>query len=172
MTAKSPMTVESMQAHYAAVRARLRGNAATPRIAFVRAAIPPAKPLALPPPSPDEPPAPPALPPPLSYEVQMAVTRERLRGMAGLSNRRRLLLLTILEEHDAYWIDMINDSRRHDTVLVRHELYVALFNDGMSLSAIGRAVNRDHATVLYSLRKNPDLAKRFKIKPKRAKYHD
>ena len=169
MISKSLMTAESMQAHYAAVRARLRGNAATPRIAFVRAAIPPAKPAALPPPSPDEPPA---LPPPLGYEQQMLVTRERLRGMSGLSNRRKLLVLTIMEEHDVYWIDLVNDSRRHDLVAVRHEVYVVLFQDGMSLSAIGRIANRDHATILYSLRKNPDLARRFKNKPRAAKHHD
>lgn len=165
------MTVESLQAHYAAVRARLRGTAATSRIPVVRVAIPPAKPPALPPPSPGEP-TPPQLPPPLTYDQQMLVTRERLRGMSGLSNRRKLLVLTIMEEHDVYWLDLVNDSRRHDLVSVRHEVYVALFRDGMSLSAIGRVANRDHATILYSLRKDPELATRFKRKPKTARHHD
>ena len=160
-------TPENLQAHYAAVRARLRGNADTPTRAVVLAKIP------FPPPS--QPALSPGQPvtqpePELSYEDQIKLTRRRLEGMTGLSNRRKLLLLPILEEHKTYWPLIAGGARKRNLVAARHDIYVALHNDGMGLAAIGRATNRDHTTILHSLRKDPELNTHFKRRPRNVQF--
>ena len=164
-------TPEALQAHYAAVRARLRGNAATPTRAVVLAKIPPPPPPQLAP-SPGQPVTQPE--PELSYEDQIKLTRRRLEGMTGLSNRRKLLLLPILEEHKTYWPLIVGESRVRNLVAARHDICVALHNDGMGLSSTGRAMNRDHTTIMHSLRKNPELNTRFKRRPRNVQFiqHD
>lgn len=48
-------------------------------------------------------------------------------------------------------LDLKSKSRKRELVYTRNILYKHLRNKGMSLTAIGKTFNRDHATVLFGL---------------------
>ena len=48
-------------------------------------------------------------------------------------------------------LDLKSKSRKRELVYTRNILYKHLRNKGMSLQAIGKTFNRDHATVLFGL---------------------
>lgn len=48
-------------------------------------------------------------------------------------------------------LDLKSKSRKRELVYTRNILYKHLRNKGMSLTAIGKQFNRDHATVLFGL---------------------
>lgn len=48
-------------------------------------------------------------------------------------------------------LDLKSKSRKRELVYTRNILYKHLRNKGMSLKAIGKTFNRDHATVLFGL---------------------
>lgn len=48
-------------------------------------------------------------------------------------------------------LDLKSKSRKRELVYTRNILYKHLRNKGMSLQAIGKKFNRDHATVLFGL---------------------
>lgn len=57
--------------------------------------------------------------------------------------------MTVLELIDE--LDLKSKSRKRELVYTRNILYKYLRNKGMSLQAIGKTFNRDHATVLFGL---------------------
>lgn len=151
-------TVENLLAHYSAVRARLRGPVATPTVAIPKREPPP--PAAEPPrvtPLKDERIAGvPVLPfnRVAAEEAAIAKARRRLEG-APLSNRQKLMVLPVLEDHDVMWADVVRVSRLAKLVNARRDVYRELFEMGMSFSQIGRVCQRDHTTIMYHLEKLP-----------------
>ena len=92
-------------------------------------------------------------------EAAIEVAKNRLHGAEGLSNRRKLAVLPVLEEHNVSWDDIINTNRKHHFVLARRDVYYELFKTGMSLAEIGRTCNRDHTSVLYNIKMFSDSLK-------------
>ena len=166
-------------AHYAAVKARIAAGR-TPSPDAVAAK--PAKPVVIvrpvinrpPPPktparAPGEPPPPipwtraelDALPrakprPYQTREKRALRKRERERqrdahvtAVAALSKR----FADLLERHGVTWRELTGASQAKGLIRPRLEVYRALFADGWSASAIGKACRRDHTSILYYIRK-------------------
>lgn len=123
------------QEHYKQVRARLNKSAQIKKVT-------PPKPIddyVMPRPLPEVP------------ETQEQMQRKRLKG-CPLSLRRQAIVLTILEEFDLTWETLWAKDRRAVMHAPRRKVWLKLWEDGMSISQIGRMTQRDHTTVLWGLR--------------------
>ena len=121
--------------HYKQVRARLNGGAQIKKIEkprFVEDYVMPR-------------------PQPEASETEEQTRRKRLKGCL-LSTRRQFIVLPILEEFDLTWEKLWEKDRRASMHAPRRKVWLKLWEDGMSISQIGRYTQRDHTTVLWGLR--------------------
>lgn len=56
------------------------------------------------------------------------------------------------------WSDMISNSRKRELVEIRFMVMKYLHDAGFSYTKIGRILQRDHATVIYGVRRCQELA--------------
>lgn len=162
-------------AHYAAVKARIAAGRMPVQtkppapVVIVRPVINRPPPPKTPARAPGEPPPPipwtraelEALPraKPRPYQTRekralRKLERERQRdahvaAVATLSER----FADLLERHGVTWRELTGASQAKTLIRPRLEVYRALFADGWSASAIGKACNRDHTSILYYIRK-------------------
>ena len=123
-------TIEELQAHYKAVKQRLCGNVVTEK--GKQGAPPPA-------------PAPQLVGPIIKQEGQVVV--------GGRIPRAAWILVETASRHGFTTQDMRGPRRTSKLVVARHECIYRIRSElGMSMSAIGRFMNRDHATILYACR--------------------
>jgi hypothetical protein len=160
--------------HYAAVRARIAqgrapANAKPPApVVLVRPVVDRPQP----PRTPARALGPPALAPLTPAEIAaLPVAKARPRLM---KDRRLLLKLAraqqrqahaasvaalperfaaLAAQHGTTWTAIIGQSHSVDLIRPRFEVYQALLCDGWSYSAIARACNRDHSTIMYYIKK-------------------
>lgn len=123
-------TIEELQAHYKAVKQRLCGNLVTEK--GKQGAPSPA-------------PAPQLVGPIIKQEGQVVV--------GGRIPRAAWILVETASRHGFTTQDMRGPRRTSKLVVARHECIYRIRSElGMSTSAIGRFMNRDHATILYACR--------------------
>lgn len=67
------------------------------------------------------------------------------------SGRARLYACIEAANHGVTQAQVFGDSRRQACVKARWAVWRRMEADGLSVSAIGRATNRDHSTVLHGL---------------------
>lgn len=121
--------------HYKAVRARLNKGAQITKIKpprFVEDYVMPR-------------------PQPQTAETQLNEEKRLLKSCA-LSMRRQAIVLPILQEFDITWEKLWEPDRRHVMHAPRRKVWLALWEDGMSLNQIGQYTRRDHSTVIHGLR--------------------
>jgi len=124
-------TIEELQAHYKAVKQRLYGNVVTEK--GKQGTPPPA-------------PAPQLVDPIIKQEGQVVV-------VGGRIPRAAWILVETASRHGFTAQDVRGPRRTSKLVIARHECIYRIRSElGMSLSAIGRFMNRDHATILYACR--------------------
>jgi chromosomal replication initiation ATPase DnaA len=140
-------------AHYAAVKARIA--AGRPR--------PPAPPA----PAPEPVPAIQALPmvrlkaPQPKPRAPRASVRQARKDRAAARAARysmtqeqiKTMCADILAAHEATWLTVTGRSTSAALIRPRLEIYRRLLALGWSYSAIGRACNRDHTTIIYYVEK-------------------
>lgn len=121
--------------HYKAVRQRLNKAAQIKKVA-------PKKPIE------DY-----VMPRPLPEVTESAeqIQRRRMKG-CPLSMRRQAIVLPVLEEFDLTWERLWQKDRRAVMHIPRRQVWLKLWEDGMSMVQIGRMTQRDHTTVLWGLR--------------------
>ena len=68
----------------------------------------------------------------------------------------RSLVKALREEFNLTLEDLYKDNREEKFAYVRQSVHFLLREEGMSLVAIGRLTNRNHATVLHSISKVTD----------------
>ena len=122
-------TLEELNAHYKAVRARLNGS-------------PPPKPVFIAPPEPE--------PEPIPEPVVQAILSE---PMPITSTQQ--ILKEVAEKHGITIQDLKGPCRRLKYALPRHEAAYRIVKElGFSLPKTGRVLGkRDHTTILNSMRK-------------------
>lgn len=121
-------TIEELQAHYKAVKQRVYGNVVTEK---GKQGAPP--------------PAPQLVGPIIKQEGQVVVR--------GRIPRAAWILVETASRHGFTAQDVRGPRRTSKLVIARHECIYRIRSElGMSLSAIGRVMNRDHATILYACR--------------------
>ena len=60
----------------------------------------------------------------------------------------------VCDEHNISWMDMISNRRARKTVIARHTyFYLAHRGTKASLITIGKAIDKDHSTVMHGLKK-------------------
>jgi hypothetical protein len=73
------------------------------------------------------------------------------------------VILDVCKRHKVTYQDVLGESRTHKVVRARQEVYYRLKNDrGMSYSAIGKRLGKDHSTVMYGVWKHGELLKKEK----------
>ena len=82
-------------------------------------------------------------------EVPLPVIR---LGVPPVSDAARQYISSILMANKMGWKELVYPNRSTDMVRLRAQIYVFLNDRGWSLSQIGKLFNRDHSTVLYSIR--------------------
>ena len=137
-------TIEELQAHYKAVKQRLYGNVVTEK--GKQGAPPPA-----PAPAPAAAPAP--APAPAPQLVDPIIKQEGQVVVGGRIPRAAWILVETASRHGFTAQDVRGPRRTSKLVIARHECIYRIRSElGMSLSAIGRFMNRDHTTILYACR--------------------
>ena len=125
------------EAHYAAIRARLRPS---PQVSVVRR----------PPPAPDAPRV-------YTAEEEAALDakierNQRLLAGCGISGRLKMLLLPILQEHDVTWMQMLRGGRAHCYRDCKREVWTMLYDEGLSYPQIGKLFGNDHTSILHGVK--------------------
>jgi hypothetical protein len=142
-------------AHYAAVKARIA--AGRPRPTAPPAPAPASEPV----------PAIQALPtararlPQAKSQAPRASTRQARKDRVAAHAARysltqeqiETMCADILAAHDATWLTVTGRSTSAALIWPRLEIYRRLLALGWSYSAIGRACNRDHTTIIYYVEK-------------------
>lgn len=87
-------------------------------------------------------------------EVLRAAVMAAQERMAGCyaSKETKLEILTVLEEHDVTWLELIGPSRFAKLAACRKEVYRLLHKRGWSYAKIGDFMNRDHTSVMHGVR--------------------
>ena len=91
------------------------------------------------------------IPLPEVSESEEQIQRRRMKG-CPLSMRRQAIVLPVLEEFDLTWERLWQKDRRAVMHIPRRQVWLKLWEDGMSIAQIGRMTQRDHTTVLWGLR--------------------
>ncbi len=76
-------------------------------------------------------------------------------GLRGIQTR--CIVIPILRKYGIDWQTVINHRKFANLLIPRYEVYKALHDKGYSSARIGRICNRDHTSILYSLRKYRSL---------------
>jgi hypothetical protein len=88
----------------------------------------------------------------------VVVSAKKLGGLVAKREARQIdasgpIFREVMEKHRVTRAELVGDCRDHRLVRARRELYSRLKSElGMSYPAIGQLCNRDHTTVLHSLR--------------------
>ena len=161
--------------HYAAVRARIAQGRAPAHVkppkpvAIVRLVIDRAPPPKTPARAPREP------PPPLPLPTETLAALPRAKPRVHLSKDKRELrkleaqqqkeahatavaalperFAELLDRHQVTWKAIRGASQSVSYIRPRLEIYRALLADGWSYSAIARACNRDHSSIIHYIQK-------------------
>lgn len=88
---------------------------------------------------------------PVKLEAAVSEARSRLAGCYA-SKETKLEILTVLEEHETTWMDIIGPSRKSALVKARKEVCRLLHGRGWSYGKIGDFVNRDHTSVMHAVK--------------------
>jgi chromosomal replication initiation ATPase DnaA len=72
-------------------------------------------------------------------------------GLRGIKTRS--IVIPILKKYGVDWQTIIGPRKLSHILVLRYEVYKALRDNGYSSSRIGQICNRDHTTVLHSLKK-------------------
>ena len=81
-------------------------------------------------------------------------------------DRYRNLIKTVAKAYGFTYEDMIGRNKTHYCVVARQHCYATLLNCGLSYSAVGRLMDRDHTTVMHGIEQHEYRIKRAE---KRAK---
>lgn len=60
-----------------------------------------------------------------------------------------LKISEIVAKHGYTWLDVISNRREKDLILCRQSIASALRHEGLSYPAIGKIMNRDHASIMH-----------------------
>lgn len=66
----------------------------------------------------------------------------------------RTILETVSKEHRISVRDILEDGRFREIVVARHDAMWRMRRAGMTYAAIGRRLNRDHATVMWGVKQH------------------
>ena len=76
------------------------------------------------------------------------------RRARALTPRVRLYACIAAANHGTTIARVLGESRARRETAARREVWRRLYDDGFSYAAIGRFTDRDHATVIYGLKKS------------------
>lgn len=88
---------------------------------------------------------------PPALQGAVAKAQERIAGCYA-SRETRMEILTVLEEYDTNWLELLGPSRRAKLANCRREVYRILHKRGWSYNKIGDFMNRDHTSVMHGVR--------------------
>ena len=66
-------------------------------------------------------------------------------------DRYKNLINTVAKAYGFTYADMVGRNKSHYHVVARQHCYSALLNCGLSYSAVGRMMDRDHTTVMHGV---------------------
>lgn len=72
-------------------------------------------------------------------------------GLRGIQTRN--IVIPILKKYGVDWQTIIGPRKFAHILILRYEVYKALYDKGYSSMRIGKICNRDHTTVLHTLKK-------------------
>lgn len=88
---------------------------------------------------------------PEKLKEAVAKAQERIAGCYA-SRETRMEILTMLEEYDTTWLELLGPSRRAKLANCRREIYRLLHRRGWSYNKIGDFMQRDHTSVLNGVK--------------------
>lgn len=76
-------------------------------------------------------------------------------GLRGIKTRG--IVIPILKKYNIDWQTIVNHRKFAHLLVPRYEVYKALYDKGYSSARIGKLCNRDHTSILHSLKKYRSL---------------